>query len=746
MKGENLRPSLSRRGFLKAGIVGAGGLILGVKISGCGGVAPLPTEASFVSLGRDPLPDLDTFLGAWVRIAPDSTVTLRVNSSEMGQGVFTALPMLIAEELKVPWEKVRAEMAPAHVRYRRSTEWGPESQLTAESQSIRQQYWPLRQAGAAAREMLRQAAAAKLGVPLGEIEARDGILSHGPSGKSLSYGEVAVAAGALDIPEDAPLTADAALRLLGKATPRLDVPAKARGEAIFGIDVDIPGMAIAVVRRPPVFGARVASVDDTKAKAMAGVLKVVTLFDGEEGVGVIAERFWQAKAAAEALEITYEGGDTSLSSESIEAQLREALASPKVSQTIGEGADGLKGEGQRIEAEYVLPFLAHQTLEPQNCTAHVQADRVDVWAPTQGQQGAQKMASELTGLPLEACYIHTTFLGGGFGRRAEMDFIRQAVALSKAASRPVQVRWTREEDTTQDYYRPFFVAKLEGRVAEDGALKAWRHVNAGQNILTRFMPKVAITALRGLSPVIGPTVDVIAQQGALDLPYAIPHQEIAFAKVDLPIPVGFWRSVGHSVNGFVVESFVDELAAAAKVDPADFRRGLLEDKPRHLAVLERALKESGYGQAPLGRAQGVAFHESFGSIVCQVAEIEVVSEGEVKVHRVVSVVDCGRVVNPDIVSAQIEGGMALGLSAAIGEIVDIEGGAVKQRNFDGYPILTMAQCPESDVYIIESKEEPGGIGEPGVPPIAAALCNALFQGTGRRIRRLPLSRQGIQVI
>jgi isoquinoline 1-oxidoreductase beta subunit len=710
-------------------VVAGAGLTLAVTLEGCGKEAlPGAGGAAFA-------PD------AWIRVGEDGLVTVLVDRSEMGQGVSTALPMLVAEELDADWASMRYEFAPANeVYYNPLSEGG---QVTGGSTAIRSAWRPLREAAARARLMLVAAAAARWGLAPDRCTTESGRVVA-PDGRRLGYGEVAAAAALLPVPAAVTLKSPKQLRLIGTPVPRLDAPDKVTGRARFGMDAAPAGALTAVVARCPVFGGTLRSVNDAAARAVPGVKEVRRI---SSGVAVVAEGYWAALKGREALVLEWDEGPlASLDDAGISARL-EALAreAGHVARTAGQGAIPSPSGGKSLEAVFEVPYLAHATMEPMNCTADVRPDGVTVWAPTQYQAGpalfgggTRGVAAKIGGVSTSKVTVHTTHLGGGFGRRAEMDFVREACEVSKAVGAPVRVVWSREDDIRHDQFRP--AARHEVRAGLDGEGRpvVWAHRVASPSIISKFLPSWLPGFAAHLAGPLKGGVDPSAVEGVTGLPYAVPNLEVRYIQADLGVPVGFWRSVGHSHGAFVVECVVDELAALAGKDPVEYRRSLLAGSPRHLGVLELAAREAGWGTpAAPGRFRGVAVHESFGSWVAQVAEISI-EAGAVRVHRVVCAVDCGQVVNPDTVVAQMESGIVFGLTAALKGRISLEKGRVKQGNFHDYPVLTMREMPRIDVHIVPSAMEPGGVGEPGTPPIAPAVANAVFAATGKRIRRLPI--------
>jgi isoquinoline 1-oxidoreductase subunit beta len=709
-----LAPKLNRRRFLQASAAAAGGLMIGVAVPSLRG-AGAAADA--------------TMLTAWLRIAPDDTITVMIPSAEMGQGITTSLPMLIAEELAADWSKVRIEFAPVDPVY-----FNPMFQMqgTGGSSSIRAFFDPLRQVGAAAREMLRRAAAERWRVPMDSCTAANGRVSE-PGGNSETYGALVDAAAKLPVPENVPLKAKADWHLIGKSTARLDTPAKVDGSAGFGIDVKLPDMLVGTIAACPVFGGKLKAVDEAPALAVKGVTAVVKLPDA---VAVVGEGYWPAKKGLMALRPEWdEGANAGLDSDAIAKALQQGFdTTGAVADTAGDAAAALAGAAKKVEAVYTLPFLAHATMEPLNATAHVTADGCEIWAPTQAQSILQQVAAQILGLKPEQVKINTTYLGGGFGRKFELDFTLQAVMVAKQVGRPVKLVWAREEDIQHDFYRPVSTAKLRAGLDADGKVTAWDFKIVAPSIMTRVFPQWVKDG-----------VDETSVEGAVGSPYAPADRRVEYLIKDVGIPVGFWRSVGSSITSFYVEGFMDELAHEAGLDPFAFRQRQLADKPRHKAVLEKAAAMAQWDEpAPQGHFRGIAMHESFGSIVAEVVEISI-EDGSLRVHRIDCAVDCGLAVNPDTIVAQMEGGIVYGLTAALYGEITIKQGRVEQANFDTYPMLQMAQMPKINVAIIEGDTKPGGIGEPGTPPVAPALANAVFAATGRRLRSLPIVKQGLTI-
>jgi isoquinoline 1-oxidoreductase beta subunit len=715
--------AITRRDFLKASAVFGGGLVLGFSLS--------PRWASGESATQSQAPFVPN---AFIRIGTDDSVTIIVNKSEMGQGVYTSLPMLIAEELGVDWKKVRIESAPVAPEYNH-TEWG-NIQGTGGSSSIRSSWNQFRKAGAAARIMLIAAAAELWDVDASTCRAKRGFVIHDATRKRLAYGKLAEKAALLSPPKDVELKQPEDFTIIGKSMRRVDARDKTTGKALFGIDVKVPGMLTAVVARPPVFGGRVKSYNAEKAMAVPGVKSVVQI---DSGVAVAADGFWSAKLGREALEIVWDEGTLPLpDSSALRKQYADLAATPGViAKKEGDAGHAFSQAAKQISAEYEVPYLAHAPMETLNCFVDLHSDHCEIWTGTQFQTVDRDAAARAAGLAPGQVKIHTTFLGGGFGRRAnpKSDFVVEAVNIAKAVKQPVKVLWTREDDIKGGYYRPAWHDRISAGLDPQGNIIAWQHTIVGQSIVAGTPFEQALSK-NG--------VDTTSVEGAADIPYAIPNILVDLHTTKVGVPVLWWRSVGHSHTAFVVETFIDEAANAAGKDPYEFRRGLLAKYPRHKAVLEFAAQKARWGsKVKAGHAQGIAVHQSFSSYVAQVAEVSVTSEGAVQVHKVVCAVDCGRVVNPDIVKSQMESGIVFGLSAALFGAITLRDGRVEQNNFYDYPLLRMKDMPEIEVHIVHSQEQPTGVGEPGVPPIAPAVANAVFAATGARIRRLPMTPEAV---
>jgi isoquinoline 1-oxidoreductase subunit beta len=710
---------LDRRSFLASIAAVGGSLVLGFEIS-------FGTRATHASASPREIT-------AWIVIEPDETVIIRVAKSEMGQGSFTALPMLVAEELECDWSRVRAEFAPPHENRKRDRVWGNMS--TGASRSISASQNDLRRAGATARAMLIAAAAARWNVPVGECTAAQGVISHGLSGRSITFGAIAAAAAEMPPPAQVALKDPKDWKLIGTRQKRFDVPDKITGKPIYAIDVQLPNMSYAAIVQCPVFKGTLKAVDETKLAGMKGIHKVVKLADA---VAVVADSWWRAKKAAEALPVTWDFGDNAgVSSGAIRAQLNAGLSAndARIGRAEGDVEHALVQAVKRIEADYEVPFLGHATMEPQNCTAHVTADLVEVWAPTQDGETALAIAANAAGVSPDRVVIHKMMLGGGFGRRGIFqDFVRQAVLIAKDVGRPVKLVWTREEDIRHDFYRPVAMARMIAGLDADGRPIAWKIRTAGQSIIAAVSPRVMQFG-----------VDRNFLQGLLeDMPYDVPNYLVDFAMRNTHVPVGVWRSVNHSQNAFFKESFVDEMAFAADADPYLFRRKLLAKKPRELAVLDAAAERAGWGASPpSGIFRGIALHNSQNSICAQVVDASLGANGNVRVHRVVSAIDAGHVVNPLTIELQTESAVVFGLTAALYGEISIKDGRVEQTNFHDYPMLRLAEMPQVETVIVPG-DGWGGVGETAVPPLAPALCNAIFAGTGKRIRSLPLKKHDLR--
>jgi len=720
---------ITRRTLLGAGALVGGGLVLGITLS----PNRLRIESDSV------LGDGEGSLNTWVKIGPDNTVTLITPHSELGQGSNTALAMMLAEEMDADWDRVDYMPAPALPEYV-NTGLGkgylmgdiniPEFltpmvdftlyqigvamglQITGGSTAIQfTGEHGIRRAGAAARAMLVEAAAKRWEVAPSDIIVEKSVVSHGS--RSATFGELVAEAAKLEPPQNPVLKERSAFTLIGTSQPRRDLPGKVDGSAVFGIDIDLPDMVYAAIRQSPVFGGRVRSVNEASIAEMPGVLEVVNL---DNAVAVIADKYWRARKALDVLDVTFEDGENAgLTSQAIFEAYAGTLDKEEGSEHVskGDAADVVAKATEVIEASYQVPFLAHATMEPMNCTALVKNGRCEIWTGSQNPLGERANAAEAIGIDPEDVTVHNQYMGGGFGRRASGDYVAQAARIARDIGRPVKMIWSREEDTQHDFYRPAVANRFKAVLGEDGLPVAWmnRYIDVGEN-----------------EPAEAP-----------EIPYAIPNQDIRKVSTTQPVPLGPWRSVGHTQHSFFNESFIDELAHRAGQDPFEYRRALLKDAPRHRNVLETAAEKAGWGTPlPAGHARGIAIEQSFGSIAAQVAEVSLSEDGEVKVHKVTIAIDCGTAVNPDSVEAQMQGGVIYGLTAALYGEITIEGGRVEQENFHDYEMVRLSDAPIMDVHIINSGEKTGGCGEPGTPPIAPAVANALFVLSGERINTLPI--------
>jgi len=706
---------MERRDFIKLSVTTSGGLLLGFYMPGVSKLASAQQSANVF------MPN------AFVRIGTDERVTVIVNHSEMGQGVYTSLPMLLAEELDADWTKVGFESAPVDPKYNHPA-FG--MQMTGGSSSVWSGLEQFRQAGAAARAMLIAAAAQQWNVDATACRTESGAVFNG-SNRKLTYGQLVSAAAKQTPPSHVQLKDPKTFKLIGKPIKRLDTSEKIDGAAVFGIDVKLPGMVTAVIARPPIFGATMKSFDDSRARSMPGVRKIVAV---PAGVAVIADSFWQAKMARDALRVDWdEGSMRAFSTTQMMEEFRGRAKSPgKTVRNDGDAASALANAAKKIEAVYEVPYLSHLMMEPLNCTVDLRPDSCEVWTGSQFQTIDRANAAKVAGLPNEKVQLHTTLLGGGFGRRAnpQSDFVVEAVHVAKAAGAPVKVIWTREDDMAGGWYRPAFLHAIEGGVNASGNPVSWRSRLVGQSIM-------AGTPFEGMM-MKGKEYDPASVEGVDDLPYAIPNLRVESHQADIHVPVQWLRSVGHSHTAFATECFIDELAGLSGKDPYQFRRGLLMKQPRHLGVLDLAAQKAGWDKPlPKGMGRGIAVHFAFGSYAANVAEVSV-TDGKVRVHRIVCAIDCGQYVNPGIIAAQTEGGAIFGASAALFQELTFENGRLQQTNFHTFPVMRINECPEIETHIVESTEKSGGVGEPGVPCAAPAIANAIFAVTGRRIRRLPI--------
>ena len=720
MLDHTLTHRLDRRGFLKAGAALGGGLTLTVALP----PALRPAwAAAETSQGFAP--------NAFVRIDRQGAVTLVMPMVEMGQGVYTAQAMLLAEELEVGLDQVRLEHAPPNdALYANSL---LHIQTTGLSASIRAFWTPLRQAGAVGRTLLVAAAAKRWGVDPTTCRAQHGVVSDASGSRHLRYGELADAAAALPVPapDSVQLKDPKDFRLIGTPAKRLDTPHKVDGRAEFGIDTKLPGMRIAAIAISPVFGGKPKAVDETAARAVKGVRQVVRI---DDAVAVVADHMGAAKKGLAAAAIQWDDGPNgAVSSADIIRQLEEASKQPgAVARNEGDAEKALAGAARRIDAVYQVPFLAHAAMEPMNCTVHVQKDRCDLWLGTQAPTLTQAAVAKITGLPKDAVKVHNHLLGGGLGRRLDVDGSLRAVKIAQQVDGPVKVVWSREEDIQHDMYRPYYYDRLSAGLDAKGKPVAWTHRVSGSSVVARYLP-----------PLFKNGLDFDAVEGAAEPPYAFPNIHVDYVRVEPPgIPTAFWRGVGSTHNVFVVESFIDELAAAAKQDPVAYRKALLGHNPRAFRALTLAAEKAGWGRPlPARRGRGVSVQFAFGSYLSQVAEVEVATDGSVRVHRIVCAVDCGLAVNPDTIAAQMEGGTIFGLTPALHGAITIKDGRVEQGNFDTYPPMRIDEVPVIETHLVKSAEAPGGIGETATAAVAPAVTNAIFAITGKRVRTLPIDTE-----
>jgi isoquinoline 1-oxidoreductase subunit beta len=709
----------SRRGFLRAAAAAGGGLMLSLHLPVAG------RHAAAADDGFAP--------NAFIRIGNDGQVVLTMPYVEMGQGTYTSIPMLIAEELEVDLKQVRLEHAPPNEKLYANPLLG--IQATGNSNAIRAAWQPMRQAGAIARTMLVAAAARRWNVDSSSCRAQSGEVHHGATGRSLKYGELAGDAARMPVPENVVLKRPEDFKLIGTRAKRLDTPAKINGTAVYGIDVRPTGVKIATLAQAPVFGGRVKSVNDKAALAVKGVSQVVRL---DDAVAVVADHMGAAKKGLAALVIEWDDGPhAKLNTANIANELEQATLKPgAVAQNIGDTSKAMADAATKVDATYQLPFLAHATMEPMNCTVHVRKDGCEVWVGNQVIARAQATAAKVTGLPPDKVIVHNHLLGGGFGRRLEIDGVTRAVEIAKHVDGPVKVVWTREEDIQHDMYRPSWFDRISAGLDANGKPVAWNNRFAGSSILARWAPPAFKNGLDGDTT-----------EGAIDLVYAIPNMHVEYVRVEPPgIPTAFWRSVGPSHNVFVTESFMDELAAAAKLDPVAYRLALLDKAPRAKNVLALAAEKAGWGK-PLSErvGRGVSLQHVFATYLALVAEVEVSKDGSVRVRRVICAVDCGTVINPDTVEAQIQSAVIFGITAALHGQITLKDGRVEQSNFHDYEMLRINEAPAIEVHIVQSSEPPGGMGECGTSAIVPAVANAVFAATGKRLRKMPIDATALKL-
>lgn len=719
--------SLTRRQFLIKGSVAGGALSLGFSLTGCSPVQLPKFDAA------DFQPD------SHLRFTPDGEVIMQIVKAEMGQGVITGLTTILAEELGIDPTAIKTEFAPPHKAFA-----DPEFtfMITGGSTSIRVYYPVLREVGAAARAMLLQAGSQLSGTPVAELDVTASGVTRLDGSGVLPFAELLPVANTLSVPESVQLKPESEFKFIGRFDQRLDNQGKVDGSAVFGLDPQLPNTAYAVVLRCPMHGGGCAGWNADLALQEPGVIDI---FQINSGIAVVAKNTWRARKAAEKVEVNWTAGESSLqSSESIDQALTAALDGEDFKTMRDDGEAPAAGVGRVIEAQYDAPFLAHAAMEPLNATVHVRNGEADIWVGTQAPDIAQIAAARQLDLPVESVRLHNTFLGGGFGRRAVFDNVVEAAEIGQRLQQPVKLVWSREDDTRHDFYRPVHKSRFSATVADDGRVLAWKHNIASPSINATMMPLMAGSAMPDWVPHAVPEAvgafmepsDHSSVEGSFELPYQFDAIEVGYKAVPTPLPLGFWRSVGHSQNAFVVESFIDEVAAAAGEDPVSFRRRWLPEESRQRAVLDRVAEISNWGQTPANRYRGVAVHESFHSVVAEVVEVSF-DNGQLKLEKVWCAVDCGRAVNPDIVRAQMEGGILFGFTAALKSRITIAEGAVQQSNFHDYPMLRMNETPEIEVSILELETPPTGVGEPGTPPAAPALANAIFAATGKRMRSMP---------
>ncbi len=713
-----MKRDITRRTFIKGA---------GLMIAAC----TAPGGLVNVSLGL--AGDAATFKPhAFLEIATDETVTVWVGQTELGQGTHTGIGMILADELGANWERVQVKQALAGEPFK-DPRW--HMQFTGGSTSLRHRWDLFRNVAAAAREMLIQAAAQEWSAKSADCKAENGMVLHS-DGRSISFGQLCQTAAALPVPQTPPLKDPQNYRIIGSRKTRLDIPDKVAGRTQFGIDFKVPNMIMAAVARPPIYGAKPLSFDETAAKAVPGVLAVVPL---EDKVAICARTTYAALQGREALSIKWsDGSHPELNNESLDQWYREHLAKTgAIAEAKGDAKKALDQAAKTLEARYKFPYLAHATLEPMNCTVHVEKDRVRVWAPTQGQTMTQMTAAKMTGLPPEKVEVMTTYCGGGFGRRGELSVVIDAVSLAMQMKRPVKVVWTREDDFKNDFYRPGSLSHIQAGLDSSGNLVSWIHKIASPSIMSRIFPQFVKNGVDGSSV-----------EGVNNMDYDLPNRLVEYVMVDLPIPVGFWRSVGNTFNPFAVETFMDELALAAGKDPVDFRLNLLPKDSRPYRTLQLLAEKSGWGgPVPAGRSRGIALRSCFGSTAGHVAEVSVdQATGEVKVHKVICAVDCGPAVYPDAITAQMEGGVVMALSVAFYERINFANGGVQTANYDDYPLLSMTEVPEIEVHIARSRHKIGGIGELGIPTVAPAVSNAIAKAVGVRLRGLPIDSEQLKKV
>ena len=718
-----MKDCIDRRDFLKVSCAGAG-----LMVAFCLGGVPSNSEAASMSDGLRPANTFEP--NAWIRVMPDNVVTFIVGKSELGQGTWTGLAMIMSDEMDLDWNDVRVEAAPARDPYKDPLTG---MQITGGSTGIRNMYEAMSKASAAVRAMLVSAAALTWKVPETELRTEKGSVIHDKTSKKVTYGELCEVAAKVPVPTEAPVKSREKLQFVGKSMPRLDSVDKINGKASFGIDFCMPGMLYSTLERPPVYGANLLSYDKEAPLRVPGVKQVVPVKDGVAVLATDIEAAWKGRAALGAKWDT--GSQPSLDDATLEKSFFEAMQSKGlIAKDSGAADKALESASKRIFAEYSIPFVAHASIEPHNCVAHVQADRCDVWVPTQAQTRALNIAMAESGLPAEKVHIHTLLAGGGFGGKIEVYEVAEAVRISRASGQMVKHIWTSAEDFQNDCFRPGSLHRVEGGLDAQGNLASWKHKVVTPSIMERLMPARVKDG-----------IDPSAVDGIANMTYSVPNFQNEYVRLQTPIPNGFWRAVGNTGNTFVVESFVDEMARLANKDPLEFRLQMLKDDPRSARVLQKAAEASNWGKPlPEGMGRGIAQRFCFGSYCAQVAEVSVDKKtGSVRVHRIVVALDPGQVVNPDSVIAQIEGGVIIALSVALKERVSFAKGGVATSSFSGYPILTMSETPKIESHLIAMGDKMGGIGEPPVPPTAPAVANAICSAIGIRVRKLPMTPETV---
>lgn len=720
--------SLSRRRFIKTSLLASGALSLGFSLTGCGGNKPYPNRNN-----------TDLQPNAFIQVTPNGQIILQVNKVEMGQGTLTGFSTLVAEELDIEPKLIKTELSGIHKEF---ADPQMSLQVTGGSTSMKVSFLPVREAAATVREILRQAAAQQMGWPLESITIIDAKALNTSTSQSVDIGELVATATTLAIPENITLKPEQDFKYIGSYDARVDAQSKVDGSADFCIDLEVPDALIAVVVRSPHHRGKPTQFEKKTALGMPGVKAVFTI---ESGIAVVADSYWQARKAAQTLNPRWQANALStVNSASIIEQQRTMLTEGDQNEITQVGDYSSLTAGTTIEREYRVPYLAHATMEPLNAIASVTDERIDLWAGNQGPDIARSVVASTLNRPREQIHVHTTLMGGGFGRRIVPDFIAEAASISANIKAPIKLIWSREDDIQNDYYRPAMMSKMSASFNETGELQGWRNHIVGPSLSAKLIPVFGAASMPEWVPHAIPksigklmaSSDFSSVEGADNLPYQIDNINVVYTPFDPGLPIGYWRSVGHSQNGFFVESFVDEIAHQLNQDPVEFRRQRLKGNERHLRVLELAVEKGQWGTSQPGRFQGVAIHESFGSVVAEIVELSI-DQGKPVIHKVTCAIDCGRVVNPDIVTMQMESGIIFGLTAALKGEITLKDGAVEQSNFHDYPLLRIDETPEIEVHVVSSNNPPEGVGEPGVPPIAPAVGNAIFAATGQRLRSLP---------